>query len=147
MVNMTKNTYMAKATDMVRKCYLIDAKDKILGRVATKCASILRGKHTPKITTFVDTGDMVVVVNADKIRVTGKKLTDKVYQRYTGFPSGQKLVRLEEMLAKRPTEVIRLAVNRMIPPGALGNQMKTKLYVYAGDKHPHQAQKPITLEI
>lgn len=147
MVTMTKKTYMARVGEVEKKCYLIDAKDKILGRVATKCASILRGKHKPQFTPFVDTGDMVVVINAEKIRVTGKKLTDKVYQRYSGHHSGQKHVRLEEMLAKRPTEVMKLAVQRMIPAGALGNKMETKLYVYAGDKHPHAAQKPITIEI
>ncbi len=147
MVTMTKKTYMAKVGEVEKKCYLIDAKDKILGRVAAKCATILRGKHKPQFTPFVDTGDMVIIINAEKIRVTGKKLTDKVYQRYSGYPSGQKSVRLEEMLAKRPTEVLTLAVKRMIPHGALGNKVETKLHVYAGDKHPHQAQKPILLEI
>jgi large subunit ribosomal protein L13 len=147
-IHKTKHkTYMAKATDVEKKCYIVDAKDKILGRVASKCAHVLRGKHKPQFTPFVDTGDMVVIINADKIQVTGKKLTDKFYQRYTGFPSGQRKVSLENMLKNRPTEVLRLAICRMIAPGPMGNEMKTKLRIYAGDKHPHLAQKPVVLEV
>lgn len=143
----THKTYMAKTNELAKKCYLIDAKDKILGRVATQCAVLLRGKNKPQFTPNVDTGDVVVVINADKIRVTGKKLNDKVYLRYTGYSSGQRRVRLEEMLKKQPTQVIQLAVNRMIPSGRLGNAIRKKLRVYAGDKHPHAAQKPISVEI
>ena len=138
---------MAKAGKVEQKCYLIDAKDKILGRVAAKAATILRGKHKPTYTPYVDTGDHVIIINAEKIKVTGKKLEDKEYQRYTGYHSGRKVVSLQDMLKKTPTTVLRLAVNRMIPHGALGNKVRTKLRVYAGDKHPHQAQKPIALEI
>jgi len=140
-------TYMAKASEVDRKCYLIDAQDKILGRVAAKAATILRGKHKTTYTPHVDTGDMIVIINAEKVRVTGKKLQQKEYQRYSGYHSGQKSVKLEEMLKRAPTKVLQLAINRMIPSGPLGNQVKTKLKIYEGDKHPHQAQKPIPLEI
>jgi len=147
MVNTMTKSYMAKASDVERKCYLIDAKDQILGKVATKAATILRGKHKVTYTPHVDTGDMVVIINADKIRVTGNKLQAKTYQKYSGYPSGQRSTNLESLLAKAPTQVIRLAVNRMIPSGALGNQVKTKLKIYAGDQHPHQAQKPTAIEV
>ncbi len=140
-------TFLAKKEDIKRACYLVDAKDKILGRLATRVAVLLRGKHKAIFTPSVDTGDMVIVINAEKIRVTGKKLTDKQYQRYTGYPSGQRIVAFEDMLAKRPTTVIKLAVQRMLPPGKLGDKTLTKLRVYAGDQHPHLAQKPIVLEV
>ena len=138
---------MAKANEVERKCYIVDAKDKILGRVAAKVASVLRGKHKAIFTPHCDTGDVVIITNAEKIRVTGNKLKNKIYQRYSGYPSGQKEVKLETMLEKAPTEVMRLAVKRMIPSGPLGNKVITKLKIYAGDKHPHQSQKPIPLEI
>ncbi len=144
---MKQKTYMANAATVERKCYVIDAKDQVLGRLAAKAATILRGKHKPTFTPHCDTGDQVIVINAEKIRVTGNKLNDKEYQRYSGYPSGQKSVKLKVMLEKAPEQVIRLAVNRMIPSGPLGNKMRTKLKVYAGDSHPHQAQKPIPLEI
>ena len=144
---MINKTYMAKPAELTRNCYLIDAQDKILGRIATKAATILRGKHKPDFTPHVDTGDTVVIINAEKVRVTGKKLLQKEYQRYSGYPSGQRCVSLENMLAKNPEEVLRLAVTRMLPSGKLGTQIRKKLKVYAGDKHPHQSQKPITIEI
>lgn len=144
---MMKNTYFAKAEEVTRNCYLIDADNKILGRVATKAAAILRGKHKRIFTPHVDTGDVVIIINAEKIRVTGKKLTDKIYQRYTGYPGGQKLLALQDLLKKKPEQVLELAINRMIPKGPLGNRVKGKLRIYAGDKHPHQAQKPIALEV
>lgn len=142
-----KSTYYARKEDIKQSCYVIDAKDKILGHVAAKAASILRGKHKAIYTPHVDCGDMVVIINADKFRVTGKKMTDKLYERYTGYPSGKRIVALQDMLAKRPTEAMRLAVTRMIPTGPLGYKIKNKLKVYAGDTHPHVAQKPIVLEI
>ena len=142
-----QKTYLPKVNEIERKCYLIDAKDKILGRIAVKAASILRGKHKPIFTPHLETGDRIVIINAEKIRVTGKKLQQKEYQRYSGYPSGQKRVPLEEMLKKAPTQVLRLAINRMIPKGRLGNQLRARLRIYAGDKHPHIAQKPIPLEI
>ena len=144
---MKQKSFMAKTDEIDRKCYVIDAENKILGRVASKVASVLRGKHKATYTPNVDTGDMVVVINAEKIRVTGNKLSGKVYHRYTGYHSGQRTLKLEDMLAKAPTQVIRLAVNRMIPSGPLGNKVKTKLKVYKGSEHPHLAQKPITLEL
>ena len=140
-------TYIAKSSDVKHACYLVDAKDKVLGRIATKVATILRGKHKAIYTPHVDCGDMVVIINADKVRVTGKKLTDKIYMRYTGYPGGARRVKLEDMLKKRPAQVLTLAVQRMIPRGALGSKILKKLRVYAGDKHTHQAQKPIVLEV
>jgi large subunit ribosomal protein L13 len=143
----TNKTYIPKAGDIEKKVYLVDAKDKVLGRVAAKVAHVLRGKHKRIFSPHLDTGDTVVIINAEKIRVTGKKLTDKIYQRYTGYPGGRKDVPLGEMLKKAPTQVLRLAINRMIPSGPLGNQVRRHLKIYAGDKHPHQAQKPISLEV
>ena len=140
-------TYLPKVSELETKCYLIDAKDKVLGRVAAKAATILRGKHKRIYTPFFDCGDTVVIINADKVRVTGKKLTDKVYSRYTGYPSGQREMTLGNMLAKRPAAVLELAVSRMFPSGPLGYKQQSKLRVYAGDKHPHAAQKPIVLEV
>ncbi|MBF0521876.1 MAG: 50S ribosomal protein L13 [Candidatus Omnitrophica bacterium] len=144
---MIQKSYIAKEKDVICKCYLIDAKDKILGRVAAKAATILRGKHKTTYTPNIDTGDMVVIINADKIKVTGKKLDQKTYMRYSGYHSGLKLVKLGDMLKNKPTQVLKLAVNRMIPSGPLGNQVKRKLKIYAGDKHPHTAQQPIVLDI
>ena len=144
---MMKKTYFAKSTEVKRNCYLIDANNKILGRIAAKVAAVLRGKHKRIYTPHVDTGDLVIIINAEKFRVSGKKLTDKVYQRYSGYPGGQKLITLEQLMQKQPTQALRLAINRMIPSGPLGNHIKTKLKIYAGDKHPHEAQKPIMLEI
>jgi large subunit ribosomal protein L13 len=140
-------TAFTKDTQVEHKCYVVDAQDKILGRVAARVAAVLRGKHKPTYTPNVDTGDTVIVINAEKIRVTGKKLTDKVYERYTGYPSGKRVVALQDMLKKRPTTVMYLAVERMIPAGALGAKVLKKLRVYAGDKHPHAAQNPIVLEV
>ena len=140
-------TYIPKLDSIVKKTYLIDAKDKILGRVAVRAAAILRGKHKPTFTPHVYSGDMVVIINADKIRVTGRKMTDKIYQRFTGYPAGQKLTKLGDMLKKRPEEVLKLAINRMLPSGPLGYETRTKLRVYAGEKHPHEAQAPIILEV
>ncbi|MEI7998872.1 MAG: 50S ribosomal protein L13 [Candidatus Omnitrophota bacterium] len=140
-------TFLPNVNEIETKCYLIDAKDKILGRIATKAATILRGKHKRIYTPFLDCGDTVVIINASKVRVTGKKLTDKIQDRYTGYPSGYREVVLGDMLAKRPTTVIELAVTRMIPKGALGYKQRGKLRVYADDKHPHAAQKPIVLDV
>lgn len=140
-------TTLPKKEQIERKCFVIDANDKILGRVAAKAASILRGKTKVIYTPNMDTGDTVVIINASKIRVTGKKLTDKYYVNYSGYPSGVKVTPLEVMLKKAPERAMRLAVNRMIPKGSLGYHIRTRLRVYAGDKHPHAAQKPITLAI
>jgi len=140
-------TYVAKKEDIKRQWFLVDAKDKILGRVAAKVASILRGKHKPIFTPHLDTGDGVIIINASLIRVTGRKLKQKVYQRYSGYPNGQREVTLEVMLARKPETVMHLAVQRMLPGGPLGRDMIKKLKVYADDKHLHKAQNPVVLEV
>lgn len=142
-----QKTYLAKKTDIKRSWYLIDAQDKILGRLAVHAARILRGKHRPYFTPNIDCGDGVIVINAVKIRVTGRKLIQKVYRRNTGYPGGLREVPLEDMLRKKPTEVIRLAVRRMLPGGPLGRDLLKKLRVYAQEKHPHISNKPIVLEV
>lgn len=140
-------TYVVKKEDIKRQWYLVDAKDKILGRLAAKIAVILRGKHKSIFTPHLDTGDGVIVINASKIKVTGRKLKEKVYRRYSGYPGGLREVYLETLLAKKPERVIQLAVRRMLPGGPLGRDIFKKLKVYPDDKHPHKAQNPITLEI
>jgi len=135
-------TYLAKKTEVKRDWYLVDAKDKILGRVATKVAVLLRGKHKPIFTPAVDTGDGVIVINAAKVRVSGRKLKEKVYRRFSGYPGGLREVDLITMLKKKPETVMRLAIQRMLPSGRLGRLIIKKLKVYADDKHPHLAQKP-----
>ena len=140
-------TYLPKVNEIEHKCYVIDAKDKILGKVAAKAASVLRGKHKRIFTPFLDTGDTVIIINAEKVKVTGKKLTDKVYLRYTGYPSGQRAVVLGDMLAKNPAKVIELAVSRMLPSGPLAYKQITKLKVYAGSEHPHASQSPAEMKV
>jgi len=140
-------TYVAKSTDRQRDWYVVDAEGKTLGRLATQLADILRGKRKPTYTPHVDTGDFVVVVNAEKIRVTGNKLADKTYYRHSGYPGGIKSRTLAEMLERRPEEVIRKAVKGMLPRNRLARQQLTKLKVYAGPDHPHAAQQPETLEV
>ena len=135
-------TWTAKATDVERRWYVVDAEGETLGRLATRIADTLRGKGKPQFTPHVDTGDFVVVVNAEKIGVTGKKLDDKMYHRHSGYPGGLRSRTLREELERRPTEVIRKAVKGMLPRNRLGAQMLRKLKVYAGPEHPHQAQKP-----
>jgi large subunit ribosomal protein L13 len=143
---MTK-TYVAKKEDIKRQWFVVDAKDKILGRLAAKVAVLLRGKHKPIFTPHLDTGDAVVVINAAKIRVTGRKPQQKVYRRFSGYPGGLKEVPLETMLKKNPETVVRLAVQRMLPGGPLGRDLIKKLKVYADSSHPHQAQAPQALEV
>ena len=140
-------TYVAKKGDIKREWFIIDAKDKILGRVATKVAVILRGKHKPIFSPHLDTGDGVVIINAAKIKVTGRKMTQKVYRRYSGYPGGLREVTLETLLAKKPATVMRLAVRRMLPGGPLGRQLLKKLKIYADDKHQQIAQNPVVLEL
>jgi large subunit ribosomal protein L13 len=135
-------TYVAKPSDRERNWLLVDAADQTLGRLATQIADALRGKRKPEYTPHIDTGDFVVVVNAEKIRVTGNKLRDKQYHRHSGYPGGLRTRSLEEMLDRRPEEVIRLAVKGMLPRNRLGRQQLRKLKVYAGPDHPHEAQKP-----
>ncbi len=140
-------TYVAKKEDIKRQWYLVDAKDKILGRLAAKIAVILRGKHKAIFTPHIDTGDGVIVINAAKIKVTGRKLKQKVYRRFSGYPDGLREVSLENMLKINPKTVIRLAVRRMLPGGPLGRDVLKKLKVYADDKHPHKPQNPVTYEV
>ncbi len=140
-------TYIPKVSEIEHKYFLVDANDKILGRVATRVASILRGKHKAIFTPHLDTGDSVIIINAGKIRVTGNKTKLKTYHRYSGYPSGQRTITFEELMKKAPTKAMRLAVDRMLPKGRLGNTLKTRLKIYAGDSHPHVAQKPIPLDI
>ena len=138
-------TYLAKKEEIKRQWYLVDAQDKVLGRIATKVAALLRGKHKPIFTPSVDTGDAVIVINAAKVRVTGRKLKEKVYRRFSGYPGGLREVSLATMLKKKPETVMRLAVQRMLPGGPLGRRIIKKLKVYADDKHPHLAQKPTVI--
>jgi len=140
-------TYVAKEKDIVRKWYLIDAKGKILGRIATRAATILRGKDNPIFTPHVDTGNGVIVINASQVAVTGNKLEDKVYTRYSGYPGGLKKRKLIDVLEKRPEEVIMHAVKGMLPKNALGRDIIKKLKVYPGAEHPHVAQKPEVVEL
>ena len=140
-------SYIEKPANVERKWYVVDAEGKNLGRLASQIAMILRGKNKPTYTPHVDCGDYVIVVNADKIAVTGKKMTEKIYVTHSGFPGGKKEIMLRDLLAKKPEEVIRHAVKGMLPDGKLGRQMFKKLKVYAGPEHKHEAQKPETLEI
>jgi len=127
---------------------LVDAKDKTLGRVATQVARVLRGKHKPIFTPHLDTGDFVVIINADKVKLTGNKLQDKYYHHHTGFPGGLKSVRAEKLFEKKPVEPLRLAIKRMLPKNALNRKiLSTKLKLYAGEDHPHQAQNPQPYEL
>lgn len=142
-----KKTYVAKKEDIKRKWFLVDAKDKILGRLASQIAKVLRGKHKPIYTPFIDTGDCVIVINASLIKVTGKKLKDKMYRRYSGYPGGLREETLETVLKNKPTEVLRLAVKRMLPAGPLGRDVFKKLRVYAGPTHPHKIKDLEILEV
>ena len=139
------SSYLQKPQDVERKWYVVDAADKPLGRVAATVASILRGKHLPTFTPNVDCGDHVIVINAEKIKVTGKKMDQKVYYHHSDYVGGLKEATLREKLAKKPEQVIELAVKGMLPKGPLGRQMFTKLHVYAGPDHKHEAQKPEVL--
>ena len=139
-------TYQAKKEEIDHKWYLVNAEGKVLGRLSTELAKILKGKNKPTYTPHVDTGDFVVVVNAGKITLTGKKLKDKIYYHHTGYPGGIRETSAEKLLAKKPTEMIRMAVRGMLPKNSLGRQMLRKLKIYAGPSHPHEAQKPIPLE-
>ncbi len=140
-------SFMAKKGQVDSKWLLVDAEGAILGRMAAKIAPMLMGKTKPTYTPHVDTGDCVVVVNADKIKVTGKKAQDKQYDYYTHFPGGHKFVSFADMMAKKPEKVIELAVRRMLPKNKLGRKMLKKLKVYRGSQHPHQAQRPEKIEL
>jgi large subunit ribosomal protein L13 len=140
-------TYQAKKEEAEHLWYLVNAEGKVLGRLATELAKILRGKNKPTFTPHVDTGDFVVVVNAGKVVLTGKKMKDKIYYHHTGYPGGIKEIRAEKLLAKKPTEVLRIAVKGMLPKNSLGRQVLRKLKIYAGPNHPHEAQRPLPLEL
>jgi large subunit ribosomal protein L13 len=140
-------TYMIKRNQVKRVWYIIDAENKILGRIATRAAAILKGKHKPIYAPHLDTGDGVIVINASKVRVTGRKLQDKLYRRHSGYPGGLREVNLGTLLRSRPTTVVRLAVRRMLPQGPLARSCFKKLKVYADGKHPHKSQNPIPLEV
>lgn len=139
------NTVMASPKTIERKWYVVDAAGQTLGRLASEVAKVLRGKNKPTFTPHIDTGDYVIIVNAEKVAVTGKKLDKKLYYSHSEYVGGFKSTTLREMMDKKPEEVIRHAVEGMLPKGPLGNQMITKLHVYAGAEHPHAAQKPETL--
>jgi len=139
-------TYNAKPGEITREWYLVDADGQTLGRLATRLADLLRGKGKPQFTPHVDTGDFVVVVNAEKVAVTGNKLDSKIYYRHSGYPGGLRQRTLREQLARRPEEVLRKAVKGMLPRNRLSRQQLTKLKIYAGPDHPHEAQEPKPLE-
>ena len=140
-------TYSAKAEDVTRDWFVVDAADKTLGRLAAEIASRLRGKHKAEYTPHVDTGDYIVVINAEKVRVTGNKTTDKVYHSHTGYPGGLKSITFDKLIDKAPERVIQGAVKGMLPRNPLGRAMFKKLKVYAGSEHPHAAQQPQALNI
>ncbi len=140
-------TYMAKTGEVAAKWYVADAEGKVLGRLAAKIATILMGKHRPEYTPHVDTGEFVIVVNAEKVRLTGNKWTQKEYDWYTGHPGGRKTVSAEQVRQKHPERIVEEAVRRMLPKSRLGKQMIRKLKVYAGPDHPHQAQQPEELKL
>lgn len=140
-------TYMPKPSEIERKWYVVDADGVVLGRLASQVASILRGKHKPTFTPHLDVGDYVIVVNAEKVRVTGAKESAKLYYRHSRYPGGLRSLSFDEMIQRHPERVIQYAVKGMLPKGALGRQMLKKLRVFAGPDHPHQAQQPQELEI
>ena len=140
-------TYMANPDKIERKWYVVDAEGQTLGRLAAEVAKVLRGKNKPEFTPHIDTGDNVIVINAEKIKVTGKKMDQKIYYSHSDYVGGMKEATLREKMAKKPEDVITLAVKGMLPKGPLGRQMLKKLHVYAGPEHNHAAQKPETLDI
>lgn len=139
-------SYMAKAEDVQRKWYVVDAADKTLGRLSSQIATVLRGKHKPTFTPHVDTGDFVIVINADKIVLTGNKLNDKLYRHHSLYPGGLKEISYKRIMQEKPELAVEEAVRRMLPKGKLGRQMFKKLKVYKGTEHEHTAQKPEVLE-
>jgi large subunit ribosomal protein L13 len=140
-------TFVAKPAEIKRDWYVIDAEGKTLGRMATEIARRLRGKHKPEYTPHADTGDYIVVINAEKVHVTGNKRKDKIYYRHTGYPGGLKQANFDIMINNFPERVVELAVKGMLPKGPLGRAMYTKLKVYAGAEHPHAAQQPLELKV
>ena len=140
-------THSTKPSEIERRWYVVDAQGQTLGRLASEIAKVLKGKHKPIYTPHLDTGDYVIVINAEKIHVTGRKMDQKIYYRHSGYPGGLKSITLREQLKRRPTRVIHSAVKGMLPHNRLGRAMMSKLKVYAGDSHPHEAQQPEPLEL
>jgi large subunit ribosomal protein L13 len=140
-------TFVAKESEVGKKWYVVDAKDKILGRLATQIATRLRGKHKPIFTPHADTGDFIIVVNAEKVSMTGNKWDKKIYYHHTGYTGGLKQISAKKLREKRPEDIIRFAVRRMLPKNSLGRRQLKKLKIYSGPDHPHQAQQPEILEI
>lgn len=140
-------TYTPRVGDVQRRWYVVDAENQVLGRLATRIATVLRGKHKPAFTPHLDTGDYVVVVNAEKVRLTGNKPVSKKYFRHSGYMGGERFIPIGDLLEKQPARVIELAVKGMLPKNNLGRLMRRKLKVYAGPTHPHEAQQPEVLEI
>ena len=147
MDTLSYKTVSANAGTVTKEWVVIDATDQILGRLASRVALVLRGKNKPSYTPHVDCGDNVIIINADKVRLTGKKLTDRVYTRHTGYPGGQRFTTPKELLASKPTAVVEHAVRGMLPRTRLGDKIFGNLYVYAGSEHPHEAQKPKTITL
>jgi large subunit ribosomal protein L13 len=141
------SSFMAKTGQVPQRWFVIDATDQVVGRLAVQIATILRGKHRPEYTPHIDTGEYVIVINAEKVRFTGKKMETKTYQWYTKYPGGQKTVSARQMIEKHPERVLEAAVRRMVPRNRLGRAQMTKLKIYAGNKHPHQAQQPQELKL
>jgi len=141
------STFIPSAQHIDRKWFVVDASGKTLGRLATEAASVLSGKRNPKYVPYIDMGDHVVVINAEKVRLTGLKTQQKVYRRYTGFPGGLRQESFTRLMERRPEKIVEEAIKGMLPKTKLGRKMATKLNVYRGDKHPHAAQKPVALEI
>ncbi len=139
-------TYTPKADDIKREWFVVDAKDQTLGRLATKIAVILMGKHKPMFAPHADTGDFVIVINADKVRVTGKKMDEKLYHRHSGYPGGLTTTPLRKQMAEHPERVLQAAVRGMLPKNSLGRKMIKKMKIYTGSTHPHEAQQPKMLE-
>lgn len=147
MADMSYKTFMAKEDEVVKKWFLVDAEGQVLGRLASEIARRLRGKHKPIYTPHNDTGDFVVVINADKVKLTGRKMDDKIYYRYSGYIGGLKEINARGLLAKKPTEALALAVRGMLPKNSLGRRQLKKLKIYAGGAHPHAAQQPEPIQL
>jgi large subunit ribosomal protein L13 len=141
------STFMAKAGEVPQRWHLIDATDQVVGRLAVQIANVLRGKHRPQYTPHIDTGEFVIVINADKVKLTGRKLDTKVYRHYTKYPGGLKEAVARDVLAKHPERILESAVRRMVPRNKLGRQQMSKLKMYGGPSHPHQAQQPQVLKL
>ncbi len=147
MDTLSYKTVSLKAGDIKKEWIVIDATDLVLGRLASRVALVLRGKNKPSFTPNMDCGDNVIIVNADKVKLTGNKMTDRVYTRYTGYPGGQRFSTPKEILAKKPTELLRMSVKGMLPKNRLGSKLINNLYLYQGSEHPHAAQQPKTVKL